>query len=89
MIEPESVEQLFERHRRVFEVGRLLAEALRRQNEFFGGRDSIEGHWFRYNARFKALSNWTKYVARRHRRRLANASAMRGGAFGRAYIRSM
>ena len=25
----------------------------------------------------------------RHRRRLANASAMRGGAFGRAYIRSM
>jgi hypothetical protein len=38
-------------------------EALGKQTDFFRDRDGVEDRWLRYNARFKALSNWTKHAA--------------------------
>lgn len=37
-------------------------EAIRRQTELFAD-ETIEHNWLTYSARFKALSNWNKYVA--------------------------
>jgi hypothetical protein len=38
-------------------------EALGRQKTYFTERDTTEERWAHYNARFKALSNWTSYAA--------------------------
>jgi hypothetical protein len=38
-------------------------EALQRQQSLFEADAEVEHRWIAYNARFKALSNWTRYAA--------------------------
>ena len=37
-------------------------EAARKQTEYFRLSETIEHHWLKYNAGFKSMSNWVKYV---------------------------
>ncbi|MBU2602670.1 MAG: hypothetical protein KKA32_10985 [Actinobacteria bacterium] len=39
-------------------------EALREQQAYFAADAAVEQEWLRYNARFRALSNWNKHAGR-------------------------